>query len=207
MECDEFIDGYSSYRDGLLGPEREERFRAHRAACESCARYDRVVSKGTQVLRDLPPPRPSPDFLSRLRHRLYHVRDGIPLDVVRRGGAAAAAVTAVGLLAFAWLPFAMQVSVEVELPAIAVEEPAASVQQPTAGPGTAAETYEGSRQEAMPRLFGPGVFVGSSPAPPDRWYGGDLWPADGRATATGLAPGRPGPSFLLATGTSTAGGR
>ncbi len=204
MECDEFISGYSSYRDGLLGPEREERFRDHLSACDSCARYDRVVRKGTRVLRDLPRPEPSPDFLARLRHRLYHVRDGIPLSADRGGGPAVVAVAAVGLLAFAWLPFATQMSVEVELPAVAVEEPPRSALADGAeeGSATAPETGE------APRFLEPGVLVGADrPGPAAGWYDGVFWPSDGRGISPGL-PGRAGgPSFLATSGPTATSGR
>lgn len=202
MECDEFISGYSSYRDGLLDTGREERFRDHLATCDSCSRYDRVVRRGTEVLRDLPRPEPSPDFLARLRHRLYHVRDDIPLNAARDGGTAVVALAAVGLLAFAWLPFATQVSVEVELPAVAVEEPARPGPEVDASsePGAAAETAE------MPLLFEPGVLggvdgTGTAAAWP---AAATFWPRGGRGMSAGLPAGRAGPSFLAATGTSPA---
>lgn len=202
MECDEFIAGYSSYRDGFLDPGREERFRDHLEACSSCARYDRVVTRGTEVLRDLPRPEPSPDFLSRLRHRIYHVRDGIPLDGTRGGSAAAVAVAAVGLLAFAWLPFATQVPVEVELPAVAVEGPAASAEDVAAPEAGTAETME------MPRFFEPGLLVdGEGGDAAAGWYGAGLWPGSGYPASTGLGE-PPGMSpFLVTTRTSTPSGR
>ena len=145
MECNEFLEGYSAYRDGLVDEAERDAFRAHLESCESCARYDRVVRKGTDVLRDLPPVDPPSDFLARLQHRIYHIEDGIPLDAsLRGGGAALMAVAAVGLLALAWLPFAARAPVEVELPAVAVDVPERSTA--TAG-GDAGE------------LIDPGPFV------------------------------------------------
>lgn len=197
MECDEFIAGYSAYRDGHLGPGREERFREHLSACDSCARYDRVVSKGTQVLRDLPRPEPSPDFLARLRHRLYHVRDGIPLTADRGGGPAVVAVAAVGLLAFAWLPFATHVSVEVELPAVAVEQPAGPALAGEAEPGSAGP----SGWDAAPRLPEPGVLEGDGRfGTLPGWYDGVFWPRNGRGISAG-------PSFLATSGAPATSGR
>lgn len=135
MDCEDFLEGYSDYLDGLLGSAEAERFEAHRLECEHCARYDRVVQRGLQIYRSLPNPDPSPDFLPRLRHRIYHIEDGIPLNDVRHGGSAAlVAVAAVGLLAFAWLPFATSVPVEVELPAVAARTPEPDG---AAGPGPA----------------------------------------------------------------------
>lgn len=124
MDCTDFLEGYSDYLDGLLSPSEVERFEAHRRQCARCARYDRVVQRGLAIYRSLPDVDPSPDFLPRLRHRIYHLEDGSPLGSVRHGGnAALVAVAAVGLLAFAWLPFATSVPVEVELPAVAARTP------------------------------------------------------------------------------------
>lgn len=210
MECDEFISGYSSYRDGLLEPGREERFRRHLEACRSCARYDRVVRKGTEVLRDLPRPEPSPDFLSRLRHRIYHLRDGIPLTGYRGGSAAAVAVAAVGLLAFAWLPFATRVPVEVELPTVAVEEPARADVRPaaTADP-TAAAAGRSAESVELPRFFQPGLLGRSagSDGTSSGWDDGGFWRRGGEPAAEGLAPNSSGRSFLATTGPSWRSGR
>lgn len=130
MECKEFLEGYSAYLDGVVSREEEEAFRQHLERCEACARYDRVVQRGIEIFRNLPRPDPSPDFLPRLRHRLYHIEDGIPFDAARHGGSAAlVAVAAVGLLALAWLPFATRMPVEVELPAVAVEAPPAETER------------------------------------------------------------------------------
>lgn len=142
MDCDQFLEGYSDYRDDWLDPGERERFEAHMEACESCARYDRVVQRGLEILRDLPEVTPSSDFLPRLQHRIYHIEDGIPLRSAHPGGSAAlVAVAAVGLLALAWLPFATRVPIEVELPAVAVDPPAVE------------------RSERVPSLFGEGPFV------------------------------------------------
>lgn len=124
MECKDFLEGYSSYRDDLLDEPEKEAFRAHLECCESCARYDRVVRKGTRVLRELPPVDPPSDFLARLRHRIYHLEDGIPLSSSFPGGSAAlVAAAAAGLLALAWLPIATHAPVEVELHPVAVDAP------------------------------------------------------------------------------------
>lgn len=140
MECKEFLEGYSSYLDGHLDPEEREVFDEHLESCRACARYDRVLQKGLEIFRNLPRPRSSPDFLPRLRHRIYHLEDGIPLESARGGSAAAVAVAAVGLVALTWLPFATHMPVEVELPTVAVEAPQ---EQPVRAPS----------------LFEPGPFL------------------------------------------------
>lgn len=70
MSCSEFLHRYSEYDDSLLTPGEEVRFRAHVEACDSCARYDRVLRKGRMLARQMPPPAPSAEFLPRLQHRL-----------------------------------------------------------------------------------------------------------------------------------------
>lgn len=150
MECKDFLEGYSAYRDGLVDEAQREAFRTHAERCDSCARYDRVVRKGTDVLRDLPQVDPPSDFLARLQHRIYHIEDGIPLSSAFEGGSAAVlAVAAVGLLALAWMPFAVQAPVEVELPAVAVDAP----ERPPVRTATASSDAR--------ELVDPGPFVGS----------------------------------------------
>ena len=152
MECKDFLEGYSAYRDGLVDEAERDAFREHRERCESCARYDRVVRKGTDVLRDLPPVDPPSDFLARLQHRIYHIEDGIPLSSTFQGGSAAVmAVAAVGLLALAWMPFAVRAPVEVELPAVAVEAPERPATRAAAASGADARN-----------LVDPGPFVRSA---------------------------------------------
>ena len=70
MRCSEFLDRYSEYDDSLLSPAELARFRAHLEACETCARYDRVLRKGRMVARQTPPPEPGDDFLPRLERRI-----------------------------------------------------------------------------------------------------------------------------------------
>lgn len=185
MECKEFLEGYSSYLDGLVGEERRRAFRAHIDGCESCARYDRVVQRGLRVFRNLPRLDPPEDFLPRLRHRIYHIQDDIPLSSARHGGSAALlAVAAVGLLALAWLPIASQAPVEVQLPEVAVERPVSA--------------EDGS----VPSLFDRGPFVttaaeGFPRAEHDRWgnasllVGGAATAPAGAATLLSVSHGPP----------------
>ena len=113
MVCQEFIDRYTDYRDELLSSDERARFEEHLEDCDSCRRYERVLSRGLTLWRGLPVASASPDFLPRLQHRLYHVEDAGKLSTRQHlGSAALVAVASVGLLA-----------VEVELPAVAVEAP------------------------------------------------------------------------------------
>jgi len=166
MECEEFLQGYSSYLDGRADPPERENFDAHLESCDSCARYHRVMRRGLEVFRDLPRVTGSSDFLPRLQHRLYHVDDRIPYGSSPAGNAALVAVAAVGILALAWLPFAVRAPVEVELPAVAVEAP------PPAPAGS-----------TVPSLFEPGPFVA-----PASGAGGGAGGAATRLLGEGEAP-------------------
>jgi anti-sigma factor RsiW len=72
VNCDRFLDEYSSYRDGLLPTWEQAAFRAHLDECAACAHYDRVVDGGVEVLRELTPLEVSDDFGARLQHRIWH---------------------------------------------------------------------------------------------------------------------------------------
>src|SRR5687768_14471615 len=103
IDCSEFLDRYSDFRDQLLEPAENADFESHLDACDSCARYDRVVAGGIETLLRLPEVTPSPDFADRLGDRLSMV------DVVEGStgsGAPVALVIAVAATigAAAWLP-------------------------------------------------------------------------------------------------------
>lgn len=190
MECKDFLEGYSAYRDGLVDEAERDAFRAHIEQCESCARYDRVVRKGTNVLRDLPEVDPPSDFLARLQHRIYHIEDGIPLRSTLEGGSAAVlAVAAVGLLALAWMPFAVRAPVEVELPAVAVDAPERPPARTTSVTSRARE------------LVDPGPFVDSESEVEEAarsmpvWSDVRLVPASGGGGAASVSTLGAGPAF------------
>jgi|GEM_PF-2061721 len=198
MECEEFLEGYSDYLDGLVSAARGQAFERHIGGCERCARYDRVMQRGLALCRELPDVDGSPDFLPRLRHRIYHLEDGIPMSSVRPGGSAAlVAVAAVGLLAFAWLPFATSVPVEVELPAVAARAPRAGEARPPENAGGISLLYgrlhlPGASSASL--FFGRGPFLSSSPLSGGR--GIDALDGDFFASAGAGLSG--GPSFLAA---------
>jgi hypothetical protein len=103
-ECDEFLARHGEYLDGTLAPLHDARLRLHAARCTTCARYDRVVRQGIDLVRDLPAVEPSPDFEQRLQHRIYHLDDAGALagrpSVSATGTLALAAVMAL----LAWSP-------------------------------------------------------------------------------------------------------
>ena len=108
MDCDTFLEGHSDFRDGLLTLPDRVAFEAHLRECDHCARYDRVVDKGVQVLRNQPQLEVSDDFMDRLQHRLYHVEDEMAAARRRRSpvsrGAVAALAVAASVAAVALLP-------------------------------------------------------------------------------------------------------
>lgn len=122
VDCPEFLDAYSDYRDGRLTTDRMDGFEAHLRTCESCARYDRVVGGGVKVFLSLPALNPSPDFQTRLLDRLSYP-DGVS---GRHGSGASLAVTiliCVAIGASAWLPALRHESGPVRLPAIVAHAP------------------------------------------------------------------------------------
>lgn len=122
VDCTEFLDGYSDFRDGCMPAGRSARFETHVKTCDSCARYDRVVGGGVQVFRSLPSLAPSPDFNTRLLGRLYAV-DGA---VGAHGSGASLTVTLMicAALGFgAWIPALRDDAGPVRLPAIVAHAP------------------------------------------------------------------------------------
>lgn len=106
VACDEFLAGHSEYLDGLLSPVAAARLSAHAAACDSCARYDRIVRKGIDLVRELPDPEPSDDFEMRLQHRIFHMQDSSALRPRTAGAATALGFAAmIGLVAWSPLLF------------------------------------------------------------------------------------------------------
>ncbi|MDP2471581.1 MAG: zf-HC2 domain-containing protein [Candidatus Palauibacterales bacterium] len=133
MSCDQFIERYTEFRDGLLEAEEMAAVEAHLSECPCCARYHSVMRRGLELLSDIPCAESSDDFMPRLRHRLYNVDCGITEGRRSFGGSAAlVGVAAVGLLALFWLPFAASVPLEMELPAVSVQFPPPGAVQPPA---------------------------------------------------------------------------
>jgi hypothetical protein len=104
IDCCDFLDRYSDFRDQLLEPAENEEFSRHLESCESCTRYDHVVAGGIETLLRLPDVVPSPDFAERLGDRLS-LLDGVG-ENGSSSGAPVALVLAVAATigAAAWLP-------------------------------------------------------------------------------------------------------
>ena len=139
VDCSQFLDAYSEFRDGLLSRELMDSHRAHLAACSSCARYDRVVEQGARVFRDLPKVEPSHDFVPRLQHRLYHLEEEMRRPGPHGSGAPLAFTLAIAAIigASAWMPAMRPRPAEFHLPPVAAHAPhrLLGVQQVMFAPG------------------------------------------------------------------------
>ena len=130
MTCQEFLARYSEYLDELLDPMEAARVHHHLSRCASCARYDRVMRQGLELVRELPLVEPSPDFEPRLQHRLFHVRDE-QADERASGASAVVALAIAGMLAaIAWSPLLRQDPLTIDLPAVQARAPGAELRAP-----------------------------------------------------------------------------
>jgi anti-sigma factor RsiW len=144
MTCDEFLDRYTEFRDGLITSPRElPRFTRHLAQCPSCHGYDAALRQGVGTLRGVETIEPSAEFRSRLERRLARERELLrgPALPSRLGVAAALfLIVAVMLLAragvrrseaarlpaLAPVPFPKPVA-QAGVPFVAFQDPRASV--------------------------------------------------------------------------------
>lgn len=133
LDCSQFLEGYSDFRDGLLGDSVREAFQAHMAACQSCSRYDRVVCRGAELFRNLPQLECSDDFLPRLQHRIFHLDDELRgLGRHASGTSATLTFTIAALFALAaWLPALRTAPSPVQLPPVAARAPQPPVEAST----------------------------------------------------------------------------
>src|SRR2546429_8545515 len=89
MTCDEFLERYTDFRDGLITAPRElRRFERHLARCAGCRRYDTAVRRGVLALQAVETIEPSRDFRRRLDARLERGRRATRGGQARAGGAA-----------------------------------------------------------------------------------------------------------------------
>jgi len=125
IDCDSYLARYSDYLDHDMTVAERDEMEAHADECPHCADYDRVVRRGTDVLRGLPELEVSDDFADRLRWRLYAAE-----EEDRRARRLASPAQAVGTLAVAaliaavaWVPLMSPRPHVGRLPAVAVEAP------------------------------------------------------------------------------------
>jgi hypothetical protein len=88
MNCSDFLDSYSDFRDGAITDAGQLRgLREHLVRCLACARYDASVRHGVRALGEI---EPSDGFRDRLRARLVATADE-PLEPNTAGSASVAA--------------------------------------------------------------------------------------------------------------------
>ena len=125
ISCQTFLDRYSAYLDHDVSWAEREEIEAHADECESCARYDRVVRRGTDVLRDLPELEVSDDFGERLQWRLYQADHEAKRERMARPAQAMGTVALAGMIALAaWVPLMRPRPSVGSLPAVAAAAPA-----------------------------------------------------------------------------------
>lgn len=122
MTCKEFRERFSDYFDGMGEPRLVAEACAHTAACCECARYRDVVERGVGVLRDIPGPSVADDFVPRLRHRIYHLKDGPAATIGSAATTATAIAIAMLIAAAAWSPALIRAP-EVTIDPIVVHQP------------------------------------------------------------------------------------
>jgi len=174
LDCSEFLEGYSAYRDGELDDHEHARFDAHRAQCCSCERYDRLISRGVEQYRRCPTPELSEDFQLRLQHRILHLEDEMRARP-RNGSGAQAAVTfalAATIAAIAWIPVTRVQPSAVELPAIAARAPLPAAPAPATTRFETAPTTAGGGATAADLWTGWGAFGADNPLGSRAAFGG-----------------------------------
>ncbi|GBD31964.1 MAG: hypothetical protein KatS3mg081_2320 [Gemmatimonadales bacterium] len=100
MDCKEFLERYSEYRDGrICDAEIRRRMFWHLRSCPRCARYDEVLAAGVRVLRSLAQLEPSSDFQKTLKTRLSEAALA-PVGLPQAGPVAAALLLAAAATLF-----------------------------------------------------------------------------------------------------------
>src|SRR5688572_22761241 len=126
MTCPEFQARFSDYYDGTGEPAFMTEASSHLDGCAECRRYRDVVEQGIQILKAVPTPSVSDDFLPRLQHRLYHLEDGPALARGETAGSATTTTTAMAIAVLiavaAWSPVLVKAP-EVALDPIVVSQP------------------------------------------------------------------------------------
>ncbi|GAA1571502.1 zf-HC2 domain-containing protein [Kribbella sancticallisti] len=54
LDCRQFVEQVTTFLEGDLGADAEQRFIEHLALCDGCDRYLDQIRQTTQALRDLP---------------------------------------------------------------------------------------------------------------------------------------------------------
>ncbi|MEX0935408.1 MAG: zf-HC2 domain-containing protein [Gemmatimonadota bacterium] len=125
MTCSTFLARFSEFHDGGLGPDEAESFREHIRTCRSCERYERVVRRGGEVLRENPGAVLPSGFRDRLQHSILLLDEERRRRRVPGTGSGLTTFALVAAVAAAMLiaPAFWGGEPGVELPGIVVMEP------------------------------------------------------------------------------------
>ena len=124
MTCSKYFKNFSDLIDGNTAKEDVRAFEEHLDECSACSRHRRVIEQGSALLRALPRPKLSENFVPKLRHRLYHVDDQHSLrSPASVAMPAALLATAVALMIISWLPVLRDATPEIALETVVVEQP------------------------------------------------------------------------------------
>ena len=130
MTCSKYFKNFSDLIDGNTAKEDVRAFEEHLDECSACSRHRRVIEQGSALLRALPRPKLSENFVPKLRHRLYHVDDQHSLrSPASVAMPAALLATAVVLMIVSWLPILRDATPEIALETVVVEQPPLRVMQ------------------------------------------------------------------------------
>ena len=130
MTCSKYFKNFSDLIDGHTAKEDVRAFEEHLDECSACSRHRRVIEQGSALLRALPRPKLSENFVPKLRHRLYHVDDQHSLrSPASVAMPAALLATAVVLMIVSWLPILRDATPEIALETVVVEQPPLRVMQ------------------------------------------------------------------------------
>lgn len=150
MDCAQFLNRYTDFRDGLISAPRERRsFERHLACCTRCRAYDAAVRVGVQALQSTETVLPSSDFRWRLERRLEHERAATGPVLAGRAGVAAALLVAVALslLALEGVVRRPQMARVRDLPAVPFPQPVAQA-------GVPFVTFQDPRAGVAPNPYG-----------------------------------------------------
>lgn len=128
MICDEFLSRYSEFLDDRLPLPEAAAMRRHVRECDSCGRYDRVMTEGRRALRTLPDVEPSSAYYVGLRARLAEAEPA-SVSAARTGGPGGLATLSIAavIAMIAWSALLRPEPPTIELPAMAAHPPAPEV--------------------------------------------------------------------------------
>ncbi len=185
MTCGEFLAQHSEYLDEELGAQAAAEMGLHLAGCTRCARYDRVLRRGLELVREMEPVLPTSDAYLPLHQHLAG-NTPPPPDITTPRAPFAVTIAVAGVVALlAWSAL---------FRATGVPATASGASAPRAPSYGTAELVAGSGPELL-ELVAPPVLRGVdviSPVLPGR--GGATWPhASGMRLPIGARMSIPGP--------------